>query len=65
MEYLELRDEASLAPVDGLGNVPTRILAAAWLGDVRLIDNVEVIRSTTVDMSARDAVAQDGPVTTV
>lgn len=65
VEYLELRDEASLAPVNSLGNVPTRILAAAWLGDVRLIDNVEVIRATTVDISARDAVAQGRRVTTV
>ncbi len=41
IEYLELRDAASLAPVTDLAN-PMRMLAAAWLGDVRLIDNIDV-----------------------
>lgn len=41
VEYLELRAEDDLAPLDGLRR-PARLLAAAWLGDTRLIDNVEV-----------------------
>lgn len=39
VEYLELRREADLAPVTDL-DAPARLLAAAWLGDVRLIDNL-------------------------
>lgn len=40
VEYLELRDSASLAaPVPGQ---PCRLLAAVWLDGVRLIDNVAV-----------------------
>ena len=40
VEYLERRDSASLgAPVPGQ---PSRLLAAAWLDGVRLIDNVAV-----------------------
>ena len=65
VEYLELRDEASLAPVDRLGNGPARILVAAWLGDVRLIDNVEVIRTNTAELPSSDAAARGRPVTTV
>jgi pantoate--beta-alanine ligase len=41
LEYVELVDAATLAPmttVDG----PAVLLAAAWFGDVRLIDNVEL-----------------------
>lgn len=41
VEYLDLRDPESLAPLDRL-NGPARLLAAAWLGPVRLIDNVAV-----------------------
>ncbi|WP_048645950.1 pantoate--beta-alanine ligase [Nitratireductor soli] len=41
IEYLELRDETTLAPVGRLTR-PARLLAAAWLGDIRLIDNVAV-----------------------
>lgn len=41
VEYLELRTEDDLAPFDSLDR-PARLLAAAWLGDTRLIDNVEV-----------------------
>jgi pantoate--beta-alanine ligase len=41
VEYLELRDAASLAPVaDARGSA--RMLAAAWLGRTRLIDNISV-----------------------
>lgn len=41
VEYLELRAEQDLAPLDGLRR-PARLLVAAWLGETRLIDNVEV-----------------------
>ena len=41
VEYLELRAEEDLAPLDAADR-PARLLAAAWLGEVRLIDNVEV-----------------------
>ncbi len=41
VEYLELRAEADLAPL-ARADAPARLLVAAWLGDVRLIDNVEV-----------------------
>ena len=41
VEYLELRDAETLQPVKDLSR-PTRLLAAAMLGDVRLIDNIEV-----------------------
>lgn len=39
VEYLELRAAATLAPLAALAE-PARLLAAAWLGQVRLIDNV-------------------------
>ena len=42
IEYLELRSEETLRPV-GNASAPARLLAAAWLGDTRLIDNVKVI----------------------
>ncbi|PSJ59803.1 pantoate--beta-alanine ligase [Pseudaminobacter soli (ex Li et al. 2025)] len=41
VEYLELRAEADLSPLDHLDR-PARLLVAAWLGETRLIDNVEV-----------------------
>jgi pantoate--beta-alanine ligase len=41
VEYLELRAEADLRPLDRLDGA-ARLLAAAWLGDTRLIDNVKV-----------------------
>lgn len=41
VEYLELRAEDDLAPL-ARADRPARLLAAAWLGDVRLIDNVPV-----------------------
>jgi len=41
VEYLELRDAETLAQVTDLAK-PVRMLAAAWLGDVRLIDNMGV-----------------------
>jgi pantoate--beta-alanine ligase len=41
VEYLELRDAETLKPVKDLSR-PARLLAAAMLGDVRLIDNIAV-----------------------
>lgn len=41
VEYLELRAEADLAPL-ARADRPARLLAAAWLGTTRLIDNVVV-----------------------
>ena len=37
IDYVEVRDGATLGPP---GSGPRRVLAAAWLGDVRLIDNI-------------------------
>lgn len=42
VEYLELRDAATLQPVERLA-APARLLVAAWLGQTRLIDNVAVM----------------------
>ncbi|HUI55777.1 MAG TPA: pantoate--beta-alanine ligase [Bryobacteraceae bacterium] len=39
VEYLEVVDPGSLAPVERIEG-PVRIAAAAWLGETRLIDNV-------------------------
>lgn len=41
LEYLELRAEADLRPLDDPSE-PARLLVAIWLGGVRLIDNVPV-----------------------
>lgn len=41
VEYIELRDAATLLPSDDPGR-PRRMLAAAWLDGVRLIDNIPV-----------------------
>jgi len=41
VEYLELRAEEDLAPL-ATADSPARLLVAAWLGTVRLIDNVPV-----------------------
>jgi pantoate--beta-alanine ligase len=41
VEYLEVVDASSMTPVETI-SVPVRIAAAAWLGSVRLIDNVWV-----------------------
>lgn len=43
VEYLELRGEDDLAPLLVLDR-PARLLAAAWLGETRLIDNMRVSR---------------------
>jgi pantoate--beta-alanine ligase len=42
VEYLELRAEDNLEPLSTLDR-PARLLAAAWLGKTRLIDNLAVI----------------------
>ena len=39
VEYIDLRDAASLGAPEGLDR-PLRMLAAAWVGGVRLIDNI-------------------------
>jgi pantoate--beta-alanine ligase len=41
VEYLEVVDAASLAPVERIGGA-VRIAAAVWVGGTRLIDNVSV-----------------------
>jgi pantoate--beta-alanine ligase len=41
VEYVELRAAEDLKPLT-IHNRPARLLAAAWLGDVRLIDNIPV-----------------------
>lgn len=42
VEYLELRDAETLEPVEKVER-PARLLVAAWLDGVRLIDNVAVL----------------------
>lgn len=42
IEYLEVTDAATLASVSERSDAPLRMLVAAWLGDVRLIDNIDV-----------------------
>ena len=42
VDYLELRDAEDLAPVSDAARGPCRILAAAYLGHTRLIDNFPV-----------------------
>ncbi|MEA3040793.1 MAG: pantoate--beta-alanine ligase [Sphingomonadales bacterium] len=46
IDYVELRDAETLAPLDRLER-PARLLAAAWLGGTRLIDNLPVAPSPT------------------
>lgn len=41
-DYLEARAAETLAPVKKLGETEIRLLAAAWLGKTRLIDNIAV-----------------------
>ena len=41
IDYLAVRDAETLAPVERI-TAPARVLAAAWLGETRLIDNVPV-----------------------
>jgi pantoate--beta-alanine ligase len=41
IDYVAIRDAETLAPIQDLSR-PARILAAAWLGKTRLIDNMAV-----------------------
>jgi pantoate--beta-alanine ligase len=45
LEYVTVFDPATLDPVDVLA-APARIATAVWFGDVRLIDNRELLPST-------------------
>ena len=42
VDYVAIRHADSLAPFSGAVDGPARILAAAWLGKTRLIDNLAV-----------------------
>jgi pantoate--beta-alanine ligase len=42
VDYAEVRDAASLEPVEGLGATPARLFVAARIGGTRLIDNMPV-----------------------
>jgi pantoate--beta-alanine ligase len=42
LDYLEARHAETLAPVASVKDGPVRLLAAAKLGDTRLIDNIRV-----------------------
>lgn len=42
VDYISVRDGETLAPFDPKARRPGRVLAAAWLGSTRLIDNVPV-----------------------
>jgi len=42
IDYVTLRDAATLAPLHALGDAPARLLAAARMGPARLIDNLPV-----------------------
>jgi pantoate--beta-alanine ligase len=42
IDYVEVRDTSTLAPSTGGEGAALRVLAAAWLGKTRLIDNVAV-----------------------
>lgn len=41
-DYFEARHAETLKPIDSPGDGPIRLLAAAWLGKTRLIDNIAV-----------------------
>ena len=42
IDYFEARHAETLAPIASPGDGPIRLLAAAWLGKTRLIDNIAV-----------------------
>lgn len=44
LDYLELRDAATLAPADPSSDGPLRLLVAARIGATRLIDNIDAPR---------------------
>lgn len=63
VEYLELRAENDLSPLTRPDR-PARLLAAAWLGDVRLIDNLAVAPAPmrrNEPANAREATERTGP----
>jgi len=45
IDYIAVRDAATLKDWDRKSGRPGRVLAAAWLGKTRLIDNVAVAAS--------------------
>jgi pantoate--beta-alanine ligase len=45
IDYVSLRDAQTLAPIEGLTDRPARLLAAARIGNARLIDNLPVMKS--------------------
>ena len=49
VDYVDLRDAETLAPLAAIGERPGRLLAAAFLGGVRLIDNVSVTPDPRLD----------------
>ncbi|MGB3389705.1 MAG: pantoate--beta-alanine ligase [Pseudaminobacter sp.] len=53
VEYLELRSEEDLQPLRSLDR-PARLLAAAWLGETRLIDNVRLLPGQHLAAPARE-----------
>jgi len=42
IDYIAVADAETLKPAETLGERPLRVLAAAWLGKTRLIDNIAV-----------------------
>jgi pantoate--beta-alanine ligase len=40
LEYLELVDPDDFQPAHAVGSAPVLAVAAVWIGDVRLIDNI-------------------------
>lgn len=54
VEYLELRAENDLAPIETLDR-RARLLVAAWLGETRLIDNVVVAADERVTTALNQA----------
>nr|WP_220129763.1 pantoate--beta-alanine ligase [Sphingomonas chungangi] len=47
IDYVSLRDAETLAPIEALGERPARLLAAARMGNARLIDNLPVTVSVS------------------
>ena len=47
IDYMTLRDAATLQPIDMMGERPARLLAAARMGPARLIDNLPVETTTS------------------
>ncbi len=43
IDYLEIRDGATLMPIGPSVDAPARLLAAVYLGKVRLIDNIAIV----------------------